>query len=262
LALRACFLGLHRLVFGSSQPWSTLGRHVLGAHGFVAEDHFFAINDSFWFHLAPRRGLRGVSRGTDATGTTSRLWPAWAVGSALIACVAYGEWRAPGWISSTMAIRIPSFFAGLALGQIVSGRGWVLRLNGWLATGLGCIGYLVMFRGVFLGYLVTALALIALTAVVHRELRGVRWRAPWPALLAGVGALSDEIYLLHQPLMRDYAREALEHWAGIRIPTSWPAGGGDRGHGRGRVGPAPGCSTACSSGHRTAWLHWGRGIRS
>lgn len=212
------FFVLHRLVFGSFHSWGTLALHAVGAHGFVAEDQFFAINDSFWFisllvagyavFLAVRSRLDDLSFLAGVGG-----------GLTLVACLAYGETHHQAGLIH-LAIRIPSFFAGLVLGQLASGRPWTLRLDGWLALGLGCLSYLAMFRGVFLGYLVYALAIIAFAAVLHRELRGTRWLAWWPALLGWVGALSYEIYLLHQPLMRDYSREALKHWGGIRNPTT------------------------------------------
>ncbi len=210
------FVVLNDRFFGSNYSASSIVLHLLGLHGFSSGVYFSDISDSFWFismilamylvFLVVRPRLADLSY---VLGFGMLL----TVGT----CAAYIAAAHSGGLIE-LAVRIPSFFIGLIAGQVWTSPSSTLRPSGILIAGLVAITYLGWFKGVITFYAVAGLAMTASFLFLARYLRKA---AEGRMALAGfsfIGVYSYEIYLFHQPLMRDYNFYVYRVWLGIE-PT-------------------------------------------
>jgi exopolysaccharide production protein ExoZ len=212
----AFFVILDDRLFGSNYSAASIVLHLTGLHGFSSGVYFSDICDSFWFislilamyvvFLFVRSRLADLS---------------YVVGFGLLltvaTCSAYiAAAHAGGLIQ--LAVRIPSFFIGLVAGQLWTSPVSTLRPSGILVAGLVAITYLGWFKGIITFYAVAALGMTAAFLLLARYLG----KAPEGKMaLAGfsfIGVYSYEIFLFHQPLMRDYNYYVYRVWLGIE-PT-------------------------------------------
>ena len=212
----AFFVVLNDRFFGSNYSAASIVLHILGLHGFSSGVYFSDINDAFWFismilamyvvFLLVRARLADIS---------------YVVGFGMLltvgACAAYiAASHAGGLIQ--LAVRIPSFFVGLVAGQVWTSPQSTLKPSGLLVAGVVAITYLGWFKGIITFYAVAGVAASAAFLLAARYLA----RAPEGRMvLTGfsfIGLYSYEIFLFHQPLMRDYNFYAYRVWLGIE-PT-------------------------------------------
>jgi len=211
------FLYLNSKYYTDDRSPADIWLHIVGLHGFARPEFFSAVNDSFWFisvivllyavFLLLRRRLHDIGFMVGAGCLLT-----------LAACTYYQQTNSTGGLSH-LGVRIPSVFLGMILGQVASGRPSELRFSPLCAIGLLAIAYLSLFKGLVFVYPVAALAWIVSFLAVDRWLRR---RRPGRVLLAGfsfLGVYSYEIYLLHQPLIRDYNRLFLVNLWQIGSPT-------------------------------------------
>ncbi|MEI6556802.1 MAG: acyltransferase [Rhodospirillaceae bacterium] len=219
LALVLVILG-NGWVLGQWDSLRSIGFHVFILHGFDAES-FYAINISWWFMgmIVPLYGVAALMRPWLASGRADRVIAAGlgltAIGySLLLALVSDG-------IARHFGTSVPEFILGLA-------AGCGLRL-GWagltLATPLlgGAVLVFVLYCGtVAPGLLESPDPIFGFAwAFGYLLLTGGPWTAMvWlRRLAAGLGAMSFEVYLYHQPIVTDYNRQV---WR-------WLSGGADPG---------------------------------
>jgi peptidoglycan/LPS O-acetylase OafA/YrhL len=210
------FVLLNDRYFGSNYSASTIVLHLLGLHGFSSGVYFSDISDSFWFIsmiLAMYVVFLAIRSRLDDLSYVLGFGMLLTVGT----CAAYiAAGHAGGLIQ--LAVRIPSFFVGLLAGQLWTSPSSTLKPSGILIAGLVAITYLGWFKGIITFYAVAAVAMTAAFLVLARYLR----RAPEGRMaLAGfsfIGVYSYEIFLFHQPLMRDYNFYVYRVWLGIE-PT-------------------------------------------
>jgi peptidoglycan/LPS O-acetylase OafA/YrhL len=216
-AALAFFLWGNARLFSDHRPAADIWLHVIGLHGFGRPEYFGSINDSFWF-ISIIVLLYGVffalRRHLDDLGLVA------SVGALLTAgvCEYYLRTKNFGALLH-LGVRLPDLFIGMILGQLASGRMARLRLNAVLAAGLAALAYLCVYRGVNLGDPVAGLAWIVLFLWFHRLLLRSAWGVRLAAGLSFLGLYSYEIYLLHQPLIRDYTRVALASWWQVLQPS-------------------------------------------
>lgn len=186
---------------GGPRPWETIWQHIIGVHGFSRPEYFSDFSDSFWFismivaayvvFACIRSRLDDLSLVFAACGVLT-----------LTACVTYQYFNHVGGLIS-LAVRIPSFFAGIVGGRLLGSGTAQIRFNLLAALGLLCFYYLTFFRGVTCGYTIPALGIV----LAWLGLRSLVMRVPGGRLFLGVfaltGVISYEIYLFHQPLIRD-----------------------------------------------------------
>jgi len=190
--------------------FSDVAVHVLGlqatVHGAYASD----INDSFWFittivflylvFFGLRRRTADLPLVLGVGGLTT-----------LVCLLPY-----PGF--DHLSGRLPGFFLGICLGQV--SRGGEIRLRPGFVFAAGAAAFAVLeWRGsTHANYPGEAMAIAAVFLLLDRLLR------PWAAgrlLLAPLeflGLYSYEIYLFHQPLIRDY-NLWFQHAVLLREPT-------------------------------------------
>lgn len=213
----ALFFYLGTKFFGGERSVTNVLLHLTGLHGFGPQRFFFDINESFWFisilvgayavFLFLRNRLHDFSLVAGVGGLLTA-----------VACAAYlGANHHPG--IGHLVIRIPSFFAGLLLGQVICGRPFTVKLNLWLVLAVGGAYYVIFTRGIPLLYAFPAFFFIVGWAYLREWIRKSIFIDWLPALLAWVGVFSYEIFLLHQPLMRDYPRVFLARVMEIHAPT-------------------------------------------
>ncbi len=208
----AAFIWLERHFFGSPFSNADIVAHVLGVHTFVvAHPEFFSsINDSFWFislivllyvvflPIRRRRHDLAVVLG---------------VGLLLSAVVYefYNLNESSGGIGH-LAVRAPDFFIGVAAAQILGNAETELKLTPLLGAGLIAFCFVGLNYGYapFYSFAGSALILVFLTV------RSSFWRHhDGRVLLRGlslIGIYSYEIFLFHQPIIRDFNRLFWARW--------------------------------------------------
>jgi peptidoglycan/LPS O-acetylase OafA/YrhL len=213
----AFFLLYNAKFFADHRSPLDIGLHILGLHGFGRPQYFTAINDSFWYisivvllyavFLGLRRHLHDLALVVGVGGLLT---------AAL--CIFYQATDSTGGLIH-LAVRVPDLFIGLVLGQLASGRPLEIRYTPMLAAGLVGIAYVSVFRGVNFGDPLAGLGWIAIFLWINRRLRQVRAGRAVAAVASFLGVYSYEIYLIHQPLIRDYDRLALFDWWQLSPPT-------------------------------------------
>ena len=216
-AALALFVALGYWVRGAKPQPLDLLVHVAGLQGLATDAMFFSWSDSFWFVglIVPLYALifllrRWVDR-LDVLIAAAGIATA---GMCLYAAAA-GNIR----VMAHLPMRIPMFFLGVAAGRFARGKPLRLVLSIWLLLGSAAIHYAIFagyvsFNG-GIGALGLILAWLGFARLASKFSLG-RWLL---GVFAHLGVISYEIYLFHQPLIREYNRHFQAAVLGIGNPT-------------------------------------------
>jgi hypothetical protein len=191
-----------RYFYGQSRSWETIWHHVLGIHGFTRLAYFADITDSFWFVsmiLAAYLVFAAIRKHLDNLSLLFAL----AGFLTLFATVVYQANGHFGGLIS-LAVRIPSFFVGVVAGRLLGSGTGEVRFDLLLGLGLLSFYYLTFYRGIACNYTLPAIGIILTWLGVRQYF--VRFAEGRFVLssFAFLGLISYEVYLFHQPFVRDY----------------------------------------------------------
>jgi peptidoglycan/LPS O-acetylase OafA/YrhL len=196
------FLWMHHRYLGVTRPWASVWRHILGIHGFFQAEYFTDIVDAFWFismivaaylvFACIRRRLDNLSLLVAVAGVLT-----------VLAAVSYQDaGNVAGLIH--LAIRIPSFFVGVIAGRLLGSGTAEVRFNPSLGLGLLCFYYLTFFRSTLCDYTIPAIGVVLAWVGTRKYLAMLPLGDRLLRAFALLGVVSYEVYLFHQPLVRDY----------------------------------------------------------
>jgi peptidoglycan/LPS O-acetylase OafA/YrhL len=192
--------------------------HYLCLHPWWGDKYFLGFADSFWFlgMIVPLYVVYAALR----RFVPDRLDVVLGIGLALsfgVAC-----WTALGMqqpaVFVHLGLRPAIFFAGLVVGVLWRQGRVELPLTPWLGIGVLLTFYGLFVSGLFIGYTVAGFSIFVAYYALrsHAEAAGQRWLCRG---LAWIGVYSYEIFLLHQPLIRDYNHYLWNRFGG-RVPDA------------------------------------------
>lgn len=217
VALALCLVLMDHF-FNQTRSLADIFQHAIGVHGFSRLAYFSDINGAFWFislilasyvvFAAVRKHLDNLSLLFALTGFLT-----------LLATVVYQENGHFGGLIS-LAVRIPSFFVGLVAGRLLGTGTGEVRFDLTLGLGILSFYYLTFFRGIACNYTLPAIGIILTWVGVRPYLARVA-EGRFALSAAGMaGVYSYEIYLFHQPFVRDYNYYVVNS-ARYPNPTHW-----------------------------------------
>jgi peptidoglycan/LPS O-acetylase OafA/YrhL len=209
------FLVVDRYVRHLEFPSWDIFLHYTGFHAWFGDGHAMSINDSFWFitlivslYLVylPLRGL--VAR-------PDLLLLAGAVLSLVAAISYFYAGQSAGF--AHLSLRLPGFFLGLLVGRLLKNGCLEIPMTAALALAVSLIFYLPYVIGFeFLSIWVGAALMAAYAFLVRPLLSATALRG-----LKYLGDRSLEIFLIHQPLIRDYNFFFLQKYFPGAIDNPW-----------------------------------------
>lgn len=208
---------LDKLYLGGPKSWASTWRHFIGIQAFASPEYFSDFADALWFVsmiIAAYAVFAGIRRRLD---DLSLVFAACGL-LTLAASVLYQHFNHVGGLIS-LAVRIPSFFAGLVGGRLLASGTALVKFNIPIAVGLLSFYYLTFFRGVICGYTIPAIGIV----LAWLALRPIVLRVPGGrhvlAAFALAGVISYEIFLFHQPLIRDMNLFVYHVFLRVPVPT-------------------------------------------
>ena len=105
---------------------------------------------------------------------------------------------------SHLGLRLPGFFIGLLVGQLLKAGRLELRLGWPLVLAALLLTYVPYTQGVIFYTTIVALALMGAYVFGWKAVAPSRFEEPVARRLRFLGNHSLEIFLIHQPLMRNY----------------------------------------------------------
>jgi peptidoglycan/LPS O-acetylase OafA/YrhL len=190
--------------------------HYLGIHAWFGDAYAMSISDSFWFITLILSlyllyaGLRQL------LATPEKLLLAGGVITVTVSFAFFltGQSGAFGHV----ALRIPGFFLGLLLGQLLRTGRLELSVGSVLALAGFVLVYVPYTRGIVFHTMVAGLSLMGLYVLVLRP--SLDRTAPGVTrTLKFFGDYSLEIFLVHQLLIRDYNVYLHGRWFNVPLPT-------------------------------------------
>jgi peptidoglycan/LPS O-acetylase OafA/YrhL len=216
LALVASLL-IQRKLFGTHRSWEDIWQHFVGIHGYSKLAYFTDISDPFWFismivaaylvFACIRKRLDDLSLVVAVAGVLT-----------LFATVAYKENGHVGGLIS-LAVRIPDFFVGVIAGRLLCAGTAELRFNLLLGLGLLCFYFQAFYCDTQDTYALPALGIIGTWLGLRHFLVKAYHGRVFLAAFALLGLISYEVYLFHQPLIRDYSAYVFNHVFDDPAPT-------------------------------------------
>ena len=213
LVLTACVLANVRFL---QLHYSTanLALHFLGIHGWFGDAIGMSINDSFWFItlIVTLYPLYWILRSSLDAPDKILLWG----GAFSFAAAALFFYTGQSGIFAHFALRLPGFFLGLVLGRLLRDGRLELPLSATLAGAFLLFFYVPYTQGIIFGSVPVGLTLLFAYAFLLRPRASEALRRK----LRFLGDHSLEIFLVHQPLIREYNVYLLGRWFGIPAPTT------------------------------------------
>jgi peptidoglycan/LPS O-acetylase OafA/YrhL len=205
-------------LLGSHYAGANLWIHYLGVQGWCGDGYGFAINDSFWYIsliLALYVAYCPVHAWLDFP---DRVLLA---GAAVTALVVFVFAVSPGYseLMGHLALRIPGFFFGLLAGRFLRAGRIEFRLGPVLVFGLTLLFYLSWTQDLVPATAVIGLSLIGAYLFAVRPLVPSPLARPMTGVLKFLGDHSLEIFLIHQPLIREYNFYCYRQWFHDGAPT-------------------------------------------
>jgi len=196
---------------------ANIALHYLGIHGWFGDRYAMTINDSFWFitlivslylihALMQRFG-----------GAIDRLL----LVGALVSVAAAFAWFFTGQSGSFghLGLRIPGFFVGLLAGRLLLTGRLELTFSTWSLLAVFVISYVPYTQGIVFHTVAVAAGLMVVYAFGLHPRLGSETGGRMRRVLRFLGDHSLEIFLLHQPLIREYNVYLHGRWLNDPAPS-------------------------------------------
>jgi peptidoglycan/LPS O-acetylase OafA/YrhL len=220
LVLTACWFGGVTFLNGRYSA-ANLWIHYLGLQGWLGDDYAFALNDSFWYVTLILTLYVLYCACRTLLDSPEQLLLA---GAAISAFIAFIFTYSAGYtaLMGHLALRVPGFFAGLLLGRLLKVGRIEFKLGPPLAFALLLLCYVPYTQGVLAYTPVVGLSLIGIYLFAAKRLALLSPGTPLARALRFLGDHSLEIFLIHQPLIREYNYYAYRRWFNNGAPGTWP----------------------------------------
>ena len=196
--------------------WANLAAHVTGMHVAFGDQIGLSINDSFWFVsaitflYAAYWCLRPLLQAPDRF----IFWAGLISASVAFAYFFTGQAGLMGHVG----FRTPAFFAGVLAGHFLKQGRIDLPATWWSGIGLLFFAYVPYTCGITFFSTFVALALIAAYVWALRPTLSADGAVV--RTLSNAGGLSFELFLLHQPLIREYNYYLHGRWLNVASPST------------------------------------------
>jgi len=194
-----------------------LALHYLGLHGWFGDSYAMSINDSFWFItlIITLYLLFCITR--KFSDDLDRLILFGAAFSCVFACVLFGTHQAGSF--GHLGLRVPGFFLGILIGRILKEGKLQLPLDWPLFCAALLFAYVPYVPGIIFFTPLAALALIGGYTFLWKKFAPRGAEQTVTRVLTFLGNHSLEIFLIHQPLIRDYNYYLHGRWFNIPVPS-------------------------------------------
>jgi peptidoglycan/LPS O-acetylase OafA/YrhL len=176
--------------------------HYLGIHACFGDFYGFGINDSFWFVtlIGGLYVIYAVLQPVLSRPDHIVLW-----GGVVSAVVAFAYFlTGQAGCFGHLALRVPGFFGGLLIGALLRNGRIEIAISPALAAGLLILIYLPYTHGIVFFTGIAASTLVLGYIVLWRQKAPAELVASTSRYLRFFGTYSLEIFLIHQPLIREY----------------------------------------------------------
>jgi len=192
--------------------------HYLGIHGWFGDFYAMAINDSFWFItlILTLYVLYCVLQ--PLMSSPEKLMLAGAAFSLAVSLVLFYTGQAGTF--GHMGLRIPGFFVGLLIGKLLKAGRLELTLATPLALAVFLLTYVPYTQGVIFASVVVGLGVMGAYLFIWKHLAPADVQTSTARLLKFLGDHSLEIFLIHQPLIRNYNYYLLGRWFNDGSPSA------------------------------------------
>lgn len=211
------FLWMSKKYYGATRSWENIWQHVLGIQGFSRLLYFADIVDAFWFismiiaayvvFACIRKRLDDLSLIFAVAGFLT-----------VFATAMYEHFSHWGGLIS-VAPRVTSFFAGVIAGRLLGTGTGEIRFNLALGLGVLCFYYQTFFLGQASNYTLPAFGIILTWVALRPYLQLFPSGKIVTTAFAMMGVISYEVYLFHQPFVRDYNDYFFTRFLQIANPT-------------------------------------------
>lgn len=193
--------------------------HYLGLHGLFGDVYAMSINDSFWFITLILSFYLVFPWLQPLLDKPAHLL---LVGAVLSVAAAFA-WFLTGQSGSFghLGLRIPGFFYGLLIGRLLQTGTLTLPLGSALLLATMILTYVPYTRGIVFHTGIVGLALMGFYAFFCRARLGGPAGAKARSVFKFLGDHSLEIFLIHQPLMRDYNVYLHGRWLNVIQPSAF-----------------------------------------
>ncbi len=205
-------------LLGRVHHWPEIVSHYLCIHQLWGDQYITSINDSFWFLslitslyvvfalLRPWMKRLDIVLGVGGLLTFLAAW------------VTY-HYNQPS-LFTHYGLRPGMFFIGLVFGVMFHEGKAEIRLTPWLGLGVAIAIYGLFVTGLLIGYNVAGFSLFIAYWAIRANADEAASR-PLCRFLAWLGLYSYEIFLLHQPLIREYNFLVWQRYLGVPQPGPW-----------------------------------------
>ncbi|MBI5426128.1 MAG: acyltransferase [Opitutae bacterium] len=200
------------------QPASpiNLALHALGVHAWFGDGLGLSVNDSFWF-ITLIVSLYLLYLWFRRLRSSESLLLAGALVAVAVSFAFFFSGQSA--MFAHLGLRLPGFVLGILLGRLLRDGRLTLDANATLGAAFFILVYVPYTQGIVFHTAVAGLALIAAYTLWLRPALPASAAAPVQRTLAFLGAHSLEIFLIHQPLLRDYNTILQIRWFHVSQPT-------------------------------------------
>jgi peptidoglycan/LPS O-acetylase OafA/YrhL len=192
------------------------GIHALGIHGWFGDAIGLSINESFWF-ITLIVSLYGLYLWFRRLRSSESLLLAGGLVTVAVAFAFFFTGQSA--MFAHLGLRLPGFVLGILLGRLLRDGQLTIGANATLGAAAFILVYVPYTQGIVFHTAVAGLALVVAYTLWLRPALPAAVAVPVQRMLTFLGSHSLEIFLIHQPLLRDYNTILQIRWFHVTQPT-------------------------------------------